>query len=215
MDKSRLEAFSDGVFAIILTVLVLELRWPAAGVGALAALLPELGKYALSFVFVGIYWVNHHHTFQAVRRVDGAVLWANLHLLFWLSLIPFATGAITQQGLGPLRVEFYGTLLLGAATAYSILIRTLLRLEGPGSLLARAIGRDAKGWISMALYVLGMGLGPLDTRLSYAMYVAVALMWLVPDRRIEGRLGTGAPRAGRRASEARGRISGTQRRSRT
>jgi uncharacterized membrane protein len=196
MTKSRLEAFSDGVLAIILTIMVLELHWPKdPSLGALRDLAPALAGYLLSFVFVGIYWVNHHHTFQVVHKVNGAVLWANLHLLFWLSLVPLATGWMAEGGMARLPVLFYGVILLGSALAYTIMIRTLVALEGPGSLLAQAIGADLKGYASLALYLLGIGLAWADWTVgAYACYVAVALLWLVPDSRIEKRVAVaGAP----------------------
>ena len=189
MTKSRLEAFSDGVLAIALTIMVLELHWPKEPTWeALRAILPGLGAYLLSFVFVGIYWVNHHHTFQVVHKVNGAALWANLHLLFWLSLVPLATGwlAATQRADWP--VFFYGVVLLGAATAYTILIRVLVALEGPDSVLAQAVGDDRKGKVSLALYGVGLGLAFVAPWLAHLCYVAVACLWLVPDSRIERRV---------------------------
>ena len=189
MTKSRLEAFSDGVLAIILTIMVLELHWPKdASWPALLALLPGLLSYALSFVFIGIYWVNHHHTFQAVHKVNGAVLWANLHLLFWLSLVPYGTGWMAEGGTAVLPVFFYGCILLASGTSYTILTKALIRSEGPDSVLAQAIGKDRKGRLSVVLYSAALLLVWLDARLAYALYVVVACIWLVPDTRIEKRL---------------------------
>jgi len=189
MTKTRLEAFSDGVLAIILTIMVLELQLPkSASLDSLAPLMPLLAAYLLSFVFIGIYWTNHHHLFHLVKRVNGAVLWANLHLLFWLSLVPFATGWIAEQGCQRLPVVFYGGLLLGAALAYYILVRALFALEGPKSELAVALGSDFKGKISVVVYVMAIGMAWVQPWISYACYVAVALTWLVPDRRIEKRV---------------------------
>lgn len=200
MTKSRLEAFSDGVLAIILTIMVLELHWPKdASLGALLALGPGLATYALSFVFVGIYWVNHHHTFQVVHKVNGTVLWANLHLLFWLSLVPFGTGWMAAGGTARLPILFYGCVLLGAAVAYTLLIRALVAMEGPESVLAQAIGADRKGYASLALYLLGIALALADRASgAYACYVAVALIWLVPDPRIEKRVAAALPSRPRR-----------------
>ncbi|HXB96979.1 MAG TPA: TMEM175 family protein [bacterium] len=195
MTKTRLEAFSDGVLAIILTIMVLELQLPkSASLDSLAPLLPLLAAYLLSFVFIGIYWTNHHHMFQVVKKVNGAVLWANLHLLFWLSLVPFATGWIAEQGCQRLPVVFYGGVLLGAAIAYFILVRTLFALEGPKSALAVALGSDFKGKISVVIYLAAIVMAWVQPWVSYGCYVAVALMWLVPDRRIERHLGKGGSR---------------------
>jgi uncharacterized membrane protein len=192
MTKTRLEAFSDGVIAIILTIMVLELQLPkSASLDSLAPLLPLLAAYLLSFVFIGIYWVNHHHTFQAVHHVNGAVLWANLHLLFWLSLVPFATGWIAEQGSQRLPVLFYGLVLLASGIAYTIMIRTLVALEGPDSTLAKAIGKDSKAWISTGLYFTAVVMVWVSPWISYACYIVVACIWLVPDRRIESRLPKG------------------------
>jgi len=192
MDKSRLEAFSDGVLAIIITIMVLELRLPTgADLAALEAVAPRLLSYLLSFVFIGIYWNNHHHMFQAARRVTGAALWANLHLLFWLSLIPFVTDWMGEH-FAPIPVAAYGVVLISAGSAYYILSRVLLATHGPGSLLARALGRDAKGIVSLAIYALAVGLALVEPRLACALYVVVALIWLVPDRRIERLLDTAA-----------------------
>jgi len=186
MTKGRLEAFSDGVLAIIITIMVLELETPSgATVLSLLPLAPGLLSYALSFVFLGIYWNNHHHLFQAVQRVNGRVLWANLHLLFWLSLIPFVTGWLGEHGLVSLPVALYGVVLLLAAGAYYLLVRTLIVVHGSESPLGAAVGRDVKGKVSMLIYAVAIGVSFLSPLIAWALYVAVALIWLVPDRRIE------------------------------
>jgi TMEM175 potassium channel family protein len=186
MGKGRLEAFSDGVIAVIITIMVLEMKVPHdADPAALAPLLPVFASYVLSFVFVGIYWNNHHHMFHAVHRVNGATLWANLHLLFWLSLIPFVTGWMDENHFAALPVAAYGAVLLGAGCAYTILARVLLALHGRDSVLARALGRDVKGWISLALYVAAIPLAFLEPMAACALYVLVAAVWLCPDRRFE------------------------------
>ncbi|HLE23145.1 MAG TPA: TMEM175 family protein [Anaerolineales bacterium] len=186
MSKGRLEAFSDGVLAIIITIMVLELETPSgATVLSLLPLAPGLLSYALSFVFLGIYWNNHHHLFQAVQRVNGRVLWANLHLLFWLSLIPFVTGWLGEHGLVSLPVALYGVVLLLAAGAYYLLVRTLIVVHGSESPLGAAVGRDVKGKVSMLIYAVAIGVSFLSPLIAWALYVAVALIWLVPDRRIE------------------------------
>jgi uncharacterized membrane protein len=187
MHKGRLEAFSDGVVAILITIMVLELRPPVGtDLSALRALAPVFSAYVLSFVYIGIYWSNHHHMLQAARSISGGALWANLHLLFWLSLIPFATAWMGQnpEARGP--ALLYAVLLFMAAVAYTILARALVRHDGPGSALARALGRDVKGWVSLALYALAFVLAYAgQVRLAQALFALVALMWLVPDRRIE------------------------------
>ena len=186
MTKGRLEAFSDGVIAIIITIMVLELKVPhEADLAALRPLLPTFLCYLLSFVFVGIYWNNHHHMIHAVREVDGAILWANLHLLFWLSLIPFVTGWMGQNSREPMPMALYGAVLLMAGIAYFILARRLVRRHGDDSPLARAIGNDRKGRLSITLYAAAIPLAFVSTWIALGLYVAVALMWLVPDRRIE------------------------------
>ena len=186
MTKGRLEAFSDGVLAIIITIMVLELETPSgATVLSLLPLAPGLLSYALSFVFLGIYWNNHHHLFQAVQRVNGRVLWANLHLLFWLSLIPFVTGWLGEHGLVSLPVALYGVVLLLAAGAYYLLVRTLIVVHGSESPLGAAVGRDVKGKVSILIYAVAIGVSFLSPFIAWALYVAVALIWLVPDRRIE------------------------------
>jgi len=189
MGKGRLEAFSDGVFAIIITIMVLELKVPhEPDLVALQALLPKFLSYVLSFVYVGIYWNNHHHLLQAVRHVNGNILWANLHLLFWLSLLPFATAWMGENNLASLPVALYGFVLLTAAIAYYILTKTLIAHHGKDSTLSVAIGRDIKGKISVGLYAGAILLTLVNSWLASGVYVLVAMMWLIPDRRIEGRL---------------------------
>ena len=186
MDTGRLEAFSDGVIAIIITIMVLELKIPHSGdLDALRPLIPVLGSYVLSFVYLGIYWNNHHHMFHAAERVNGPILWANLHLLFWLSLVPFATGWMGENGLAPWPVAAYGGVLFMAGLAYFVLARQLAAHHGRHSKLARALGRDAKGLASLVVYAAAILLSFLSTWVAIALYVAVALMWIVPDRRIE------------------------------
>ena len=186
MTSNRLEAFSDGVIAIIITIMVLELRPPhEASIPALRPLLPVFLSYALSFVFIGIYWSNHHHLFQAVEHVNGGVLWANLHLLFWLSLTPFVTAWIGESRFAPWPVALYGAVLLLSAIGYYILTLALLSIHSRESVLAQALGRDFKGKISMVIYLLAIPLAFVRPWLAYAIYMSVAVMWLVPDRRIE------------------------------
>ncbi len=186
MSKGRLEAFSDGVIAIIITIMVLELKVPhEATLGALVPLIPVLSCYAFSFIFLSIYWNNHHHLLQAVKHVDGRVLWANSHLLFWLSLIPFVTGWMGENHFAALPVSLYGAVMLFSGVAYFILAQTLLALHGKDSTLATALGRDFKGKISIVIYVAAIAISFLNSWIACAMYVAVAIMWLVPDRRIE------------------------------
>ncbi len=193
MHKGRLEAFSDGVLAIIITIMVLELRAPhGADASALRPLLPVFLSYLLSFVYIGIYWNNHHHMFQAADRVGGAVLWANLHLLFWLSLFPFVTDWMGENRLAPVPTALYGGVLLMAAIAYFILQTAIIARQGEGSVLARAVGRDLKGKASPALYAVAIAAAFFHPWLSQAIYVIVALVWLVPDRRIERALARGA-----------------------
>jgi uncharacterized membrane protein len=186
MSKGRLEAFSDGVIAILITIMILELHRPQeATLSGLFHMKASLLGYALSFVFLGIYWNNHHHMFQVVHHVNGAVLWANLHLLFWLSLVPFVTdwwGANSSVGIPTLA---YGVVLLCAGIAYRILQQTLVALEGPQSQLARAIGRDRKGLLSLGCYVTAIAVAYWEPWIADVLYVAVALVWIVPDRRIE------------------------------
>ena len=186
MGKGRLEAFSDGVSAIIITIMVLELKVPHdTGLDALWPLAPVLGSYALSFVFVGIYWNNHHHLLQAARSIDGRILWANLHLLFWLSLIPFCSGWMGENHFAQVPVALYGLVLLMCGVAYYILSRALIALHGRDSTLAVAIGRDRKGIVSLVLYVAAIILAFFSTAAALAIYVLVAAIWLIPDRRIE------------------------------
>src|SRR5690242_1485337 len=185
MHKGRLEAFSDGVLAIIITVMLLELHVPAGGgLADLSAAMPKLLLYLLSFVFLGIYWNNHHHLFQVAQRVTGTVLWANLHLLFWLSLIPFVTNWMGEH-FTSLPVAAYGRVMLAAGAAYNILARLLLKIHGADSVLARALGRDVKGVISVLIYALGIIVAAFQPAVAFGLYVVVALVWLVPDARIE------------------------------
>ncbi|HEX6614664.1 MAG TPA: TMEM175 family protein [Gemmatimonadales bacterium] len=184
--KGRMEAFSDGVLAIIITIMVLELRPPhGVELATLRPLLPVFLSYVLSFVYLGIYWNNHHHLLHVTHRVTGGVLWANLHLLFWLSLVPFVTAWMGENHFAAVPTALYGVVLLLAGLAYLLLQLEILRVEGPGSVLAVAVGRDVKGKLSPVLYLLAIGLAFVDPGLSDAVYALVALMWLVPDRRIE------------------------------
>lgn len=186
MTKNRLEAFSDGVLAIVITIMVLELKAPhGGGLAALWDLMPVFLGYVLSFIYVGIYWNNHHHMLHAVHRVSGPVLWANLHLLFWLSLFPFATAWMGENHFEAVPSAVYGGVLFMAAVAYMVLQRTLMALEGPDGPLSKAVGRDRKGRLSPLLYALGVGLAFVHPLAAQCCYVAVALIWLVPDRRIE------------------------------
>jgi uncharacterized membrane protein len=186
VETNRLEAFSDGVIAIIITIMVLELRVPSgAGLHALAELVPELLSYVLSFVYVGIYWNNHHHLLQTLETTSGPILWANLHLLFWLSLIPFVTGWMGENGFASTPLALYGVVLLCAALAYRLLQRTIIGHQGEASVLARALGRDRKGLVSPLLYAAAIPASFLAPWVAGAIYVGVALLWLVPDRRIE------------------------------
>jgi TMEM175 potassium channel family protein len=186
MRTSRLEAFSDGVIAIIITIMVLELHAPeGSDLAALRPALPGLLTYLLSYTYLGIYWNNHHHMIHATERVNGAILWANLHLLFWLSLIPFVTGWLSESHGAPWPNACYGVVLLLAAISYTVLQRTIIGHHGPDSTLAHAVGRDAKGKLSMALYAAAIALAFVESAISQLIYVAVALLWVVPDRRIE------------------------------
>jgi len=186
MSKDRLEAFSDGVIAILITIMVLELRAPQqASWSALIPLLPVFLSYVLSFVFLGIYWNNHHHLLQAIEHVDGRVLWANMHLLFWLSFTPFVTAWMGENQFAAQPVALYGIALLLSAIAYYILTRALLRLHGRDSVLAIALGRDVKGKISPVIYLVAILVSFVAAWLACALYVLVAIMWLIPDRRIE------------------------------
>lgn len=181
-----MEAFSDGVIAIIITIMVLELRAPHdPHLSALRPLSPVFLSYALSFIFIGIYWSNHHHLLHAVDHVDGRVLWANLHLLFWLSLTPFATAWVGESRFAPQPVAVYGVVLLFSAISYYILTRALLSIHAADSVLASALGRDFKGKISVVIYLIAIPLAFVSAWLAYGIYVLVAVMWLVPDRRIE------------------------------
>jgi len=189
MGKERLEAFSDGVIAIIITIMVLEMHVPRGeNLAALRPLLPVFCSYVLSFVYVGIYWNNHHHMLHACHRVTGGILWANLHLLFWLSLFPFATGWMGENHFAHLPSALYGVILLAAAMAYLVLQTTIIAAEGRDSLLQRAVGRDWKGKLSPFVYIAGIVASFFSPAVAQAMYVIVALTWLVPDRRIERRL---------------------------
>ena len=186
MSRSRLEAFSDGVIAVIITIMVLSLHPPdGSSLHDLRPLVPKLAVYLLSFVFVALYWNNHHHLMQVVERINGATLWANAHLLFWLSLIPVGTAWLGPHLRESAPVAVYGAVLLGAAIAYTILVRTLIASHGPTSQIARAVGDDAKGKLSLVAYVAAVAAAPFVPWLSIAIYVAVAITWLVPDRRIE------------------------------
>lgn len=186
MSKGRFEAFSDGVLAIIITIMVLELKVPKGdSLDALWPLWPVFLSYVLSFVYVGIYWNNHHHMLQATRKVTGAMLWANLHLLFWLSLMPFATGWVGQNGLAPVPTAVYGVILLMAAVGYYLLQLAIIAAEGEHSMLKKAVGRDFKGKLSPLFYVVALACAPWSPGAAQGLYIAVAVIWLVPDRRIE------------------------------
>ncbi len=186
MGKGRLEAFSDGVFAIIITIMVLEMKVPhGEGFAALAPLIPVFISYVLSFVYLGIYWNNHHHMLHATQHVNGAVLWANLHLLFWLSLFPFVTGGVGENHFGAAPMAMYGGVLLMGAISYYILQQVIIATHSEGSLVAKAIGRDLKGKLSPVLYATAIVSTFFEPWIAGGIYVFVALMWLVPDRRIE------------------------------
>ena len=187
MSKERLEAFTDGVMAILITIMVLELHTPQGiDLDALRPLLPILLTYVLSFVYLGIYWNNHHHMLKLCDRIDGSILWANLHLLFWLSLITFGTSWMGASGLAPLPTSLYGVVLLMAAVAWTILQRRLVTLQGPDSRLSAAVGsRDAKGWVSIGGYGAAIPLAFLEPWIAAGLYVSIALLWLIPDRRFE------------------------------
>ncbi len=200
MSTSRMEAFSDGVLAILITIMVIELPTPhGTSWAALHDALPVLFAYALSFVYLGIYWSNHHHMLQATDRVSGVILWANLHLLFWLSLVPFVTAWMGENSLAAVPAAAYGIVMLAAAVAYYILQQVIIRDQGESSLVAVAVGRDRKGKLSPFVYASAIALAFVEPWLSVALYVAMALVWLVPDRRIErtvtGRA-SGVPREG-------------------
>ena len=186
MEKGRLLAFSDGVVAIIITIMVLELKVPhEASLSALAPVMPVFLSYVLSFLYISIYWNNHHHFFHLVHRVDGTLLWANMHLLFWLSLVPFATGWMGENDFAPVPTAAYGVTLLMPALAWQVMQWTIIRGQGSDSALARAVGRDLKGKISPGLYLVGIALSFVDARIAGGLYLLVALMWLIPDRRVE------------------------------
>ena len=186
MEKGRLEAFSDGVIAILITIMVLELRVPhGSSWSAIYVVLPVLFMYLLSFVFLGIYWNNHHHLFSLVRRVNGSVLWANMHLLFWLSLVPFLTRWMGENNFESLPVAVYGVVLFAAGIAFTVLLRLLIRAQGDDVRLRDAVARDFKGKLSLVLYAAGIALAFPARWVSLGLYVAVALMWLIPDPRIE------------------------------
>jgi len=186
MGKGRLEAFSDGVIAVIITIMVLEMKVPhGTDLEALVPLLPIFLSYVLSFIYVGIYWNNHHHMLHAVQHVDGSVLWANMHLLFWLSLVPFVTGWVNENHFAPVPVALYGAVLLMAGVAYYILERVLIARHGRDSSLARAMGVDYKGILSVVIYAIAVVLAFVNPWISCALYVLVAMMWFIPDRRIE------------------------------
>ena len=189
MNKGRMEAFSDGVLAVIITIMVLEMKSPkGTSIAALAPVIPVFLSYLLSFVYIGIYWNNHHHLLHATQRVNGATLWANLHLLFWLSLVPFTTAWMGENHFAAWPVAVYGMVMLSAGVAYSILTRVLIHLHGHGSTLTTSIGNDRKGKISLALYAVGIPLAFVQRWIAGACYVVVAIIWLVPDRRIEKRV---------------------------
>ena len=189
MKTTRLEAFSDGVLAIIITIMVLELKVPhAVDLSALRPVLPVLLSYVLSFIYLGIYWNNHHHLFQATEEVSGGILWANLHLLFWLSLFPFTTAWMGENHLATIPTAVYGFVLLMAAIAYLVLQRTIIAKEGRESLLAQAIGKDHKGKISALLYLAAIPLAFVNSWIAGGLYVFAALLWLIPDPRIEHKL---------------------------
>lgn len=186
MGKGRLEAFSDGVIAVVITIMVLGLKTPGGqNLAALMSLGPSLLTYVLSFVFVGIYWVNHHHLLHASQRIDGRVLWANLHLLLWLSLVPFTTGWVGEHPAAAVPTAAYGVVFLMAGVAWLLLQAALVRRNGPDSLLAHAVGPDLKGKTSALLYAVAIAMAFVDTWISDALYILVALIWFVPDRRIE------------------------------
>ena len=186
MNSNRLEAFSDGVLALIITIMVLELKVPhGTEWNDLAPLLPVFLSYILSFIYIGIYWNNHHHMMHAVEKVSGGILWANLHLLFWLSLIPFVTGWMGENHFSELPVALYGAVLLMAAVAYFILQNRILSVQGKDSLLAKALGKDLKGKASPIIYIIAIIVFFYNTWIAGALYILVALMWLIPDKRIE------------------------------
>lgn len=189
MDTARLEAFSDGVVAILITIMVLELKIPhEADLQSLSPIVPVFLTYVLSFIYIGIYWNNHHHMLYATDKINGKILWANMHLLFWLSLIPFVTGWMGENHFAPVPTAVYGVVLLLAAIAYYILQKLIIAEQGPGSKLKAAIGRDIKGKMSPLIYLAAIPLAFVNQWVSDALYVLVALIWLIPDRRIESKL---------------------------
>jgi len=186
MNRTRLEAFSDGVLAIIITIMVLEIRVPHGNdFTALKPLIPVLISYVLSFIYIGIYWNNHHHLMHTVKNVTGGILWANLHLLFWLSLVPFTTGWIGENHFDPIPMAVYGFVLLMAAVAFFVLQTIIVKSQGEHSILAKAIGSDLKGKMSLVLYLLAIGSNFTSQWISGSLYILVALIWLIPDKRIE------------------------------
>ncbi len=186
MNKGRMEAFSDGVLAIIITIMVLEIKVPHGNhFNDLIPLIPILLSYILSFIYIGIYWNNHHHMMQTIKKVSGGILWANLHLLFWLSLIPFATGWIGENSFAQKPMALYGFVLLMAAIAYHILQLQLIKSNSTDSILAKAVGKDLKGKLSPLLYIIGIAFSWISSWISGAIFIFVALIWLIPDRRIE------------------------------
>ncbi len=188
MSKTRLEAFSDGVIAVIITIMVLEMKVPhGTDFASLAPLVPVFLTYVLSYVYVGIYWNNHHHLLHAVQHINGSILWANLHLLFWLSLIPFVTGWVGENHFAPWPIALYGVVLMFSGLAFVLLTRCLVTIHGKQSVLATSLGRDMKGKISVALYAVAIPLAFVQWWLAFALYVFVAAIWFVPDRRIEKR----------------------------
>ena len=194
MEKGRLEAFSDGVIAIIITIMVLEMKVPhGADIKSLLPLWPTFLSYVLSFVYVGIYWNNHHHTMQATESVNGAILWANMHLLFWLSLVPFVTAWVGENNFARWPVTCYGIVLIMNSLAYALLIFLLIRHHGKDSLLAKAIGKDSKGSISTLIYAIAIALSWVNSTVSFSLYVLVACIWFIPDKRIERKMVTAEP----------------------
>ena len=186
MKTTRLEAFSDGVLAIIITIMVLEFKVPHdASLQSLARLYPVLLSYVLSFIYIGIYWNNHHHLLHGTEKIDGGIMWANLHLLFWLSLVPFATAWMGENQFTQITVALYGVILLNAAIAYYILQRKIVSLNGKDSVLAKALGKDLKGKISPVIYIIAIGSTFINAWIGGVLYLIVAMMWLIPDKRIE------------------------------
>ncbi len=189
MPKTRLEAFSDGVIAIIITIMVLEMKAPhGPDWSELRPIIPIFLSYVMSYAYLGIYWNNHHHMLHATQRINGNVLWANLHLLFWLSLVPFTTGWMSENNFAPLPTAVYGVVLLGAAIAYTILQAAILAPQNQNTKLKEAIGKDIKGKASIGLYILAIVLATMSQWIAIAIYILVALIWLIPDRRIEMRV---------------------------